>query len=128
MFNLFFGDLFSILTTVLALIVLIYAIGTIRDRQRIEHWGRRVIIFILLGTAISGLSATRDAYMTDIALFAPEGLQSSICSVAGGLIFLAGIVLFFVRKQDFRRKGFYFISALFVIQVITIEASRIAML
>jgi hypothetical protein len=128
MFNLFFGDLFSILTTVLVLSVLVYAIATVMNREKIQHWGRRVLIFILLGTAISGLSATRDAYMTDIALFAPEGLQSSICSVAGGLIFLTGIVLLFVRKQDFRRKGFYIISALFVIQVITIEASRIAML
>jgi len=128
MFNLFFGDLFSTLTTVFVLIVLVYAIATVMNRDKIQHWGRRVFIFILLGTAISGLSATRDAYMTDIALFAPEGLQSSICSIAGGLIFLTGIVLFFVRKQDFRRKGFFFITVLFVIQVITIEASRIAML
>ena len=128
MFNLFFGDLFSTLTTVFVLIVLVYAIATVMNRDKIQHWGRRVFIFILLGTAISGLSATRDAYMTDIALFAPEGMQSSICSVAGGLIFLTGVVLLFMRKQDFRRKGFYFITALFVIQVITIEASRIAML
>jgi len=128
MFNLFFGDLFSTLTTVLVLIVLVYAITTVMSREKIQHWGRRVFIFILLGTAISGLSAIRDAYMTDAALFAPEGLQSSICSVAGGLIFLTGIIVFFVRKQDFRRKGFFFITALFVIQVVTIEASRIAML
>ena len=128
MLNLFFGDLFSTLTTVLVLIVLAYATMTVVNQQRIKHWGRRVCILILLGTAISGLSATRDAYMTDVALFAAEGLQSSICSVAGGLIFLTGIIVIFVRKQDFRRNAFFFTTALFVIQVITIEASRIAML
>ena len=128
MFNLFFGDLFSTLTTTLVIVMLIFAITTLMNRQKIQHWGRRIFIFIFFGTAISAFSAVRDAYMTEVALFAPEGLQSSICSVAGGLIFLTGIIMIFLRKQDFRRKGFFFITALFIIQVITIEASRIAML
>jgi MFS-type transporter involved in bile tolerance (Atg22 family) len=128
MFNLFFGDLISTLTTTLVIVMLIFAVATLMNRKRIQHWGRRTLVFILVGTAISGLSAVRDSYMTEVALFAPEGLQSSICSVAGGLIFLTGIILLFAGKQDFRRRGFFFITILFAIQVVTIEVSRIAML
>lgn len=128
MFNLFFGDLFSTLTTILVVSMLIFATTTAMNQQRIKHWGWRILFFVLIGLAISGLSAIRDAYMTDVALFAPEGLQSSICSVAGGLIFLTAFAAIFLRKQEFRKNGFYFIAALFLIQVVTIEVSRIAML
>lgn len=128
MFNLFFGDLFSTLTTILVAFMLIFATTTAMNQQRIKHWGWRILFFVLIGLAISGLSATRDAYMTEVALFTPEGLQSIICSVAGGLIFLTAIATIFLRKQEFRKNGFYFIAVLFLIQVVTIEVSRIAML
>ena len=128
MFNLFFGDLFSTLTTTLVIVMLIFAITTLMNRQKIQHWGWRILFFVLIGTSISGLSATRDAYMTEVALFAPEGLQSIICSVAGGLIFLTAVATIFLRKKEFRKISFYFIAALFLIQVVTIEVSRIAML
>jgi hypothetical protein len=65
--------------------------------------------------------------MTDNALFTPASVQSIVCSLAGGLIFLTGLVSIFVRNQKFRKAGFCLISALFLIQVVTIEASRIAL-
>lgn len=128
MLNLFFGDLFAILTTALFVITLALIVFTTINRERIQHWGRRILVLILIGTAISGVSAIRDAYMTETALFAPEGMQSMICSIAGGLIFLTGFVALFVRKQKFRKTGYFIIAVLFIVQVITIEASRIAML
>lgn len=128
MFNLFFGDLFSTLTTALVLIMLTFVTISFIKRKRIQHWGWLILMFILIGTAISGLSAIRDVYMTETALFAPEGIQSMVCSVAGGLIFLTGFVALFVRKQKFRKTGYFIIAVLFIVQVITIEASRIAML
>jgi uncharacterized membrane protein len=125
MFQLFFGDPISLTTTLAVLAVLgIIALSFMKNRQ-ITKWGRLILVVILIGTAISGLSATRDAYMTSEAMFAVESLQSTLCSIAGGLIFLIGLSAIFVKRQSYRKFGFFFISLLFILQVITIEASRI---
>jgi hypothetical protein len=128
MLNLFFGSLFSTLTTLIVVGMIVYIIIAGKKNREIKKWGWLTLIFIIVGTGISGLSAVRDAYMMDNALFAPNGLQSTICSICGGLIFLTGIVSLFVRAQRFRKVGFFIASGLFLVQVITIEASRITML
>ena len=128
MLNLYFGNLFSIITTTLVVGMILFIGVSILNHQKILYWGRRILIFIIVGTGISGVSAIRDAYMTEKALFSPEGLQSTICSLAGSLIFLIGIVSIFVRNQKFRKIAYFVIAALFFIQIITIELSRIALL
>jgi uncharacterized membrane protein len=126
MLKLYFGNAISIMTTVFVLALLFFVIYAFIRRGEIDKWGRYILVFILVGTAISGLSATRDAYMTANALFTPNGLQSLICAIAGGLIFLTGIVSLFVRKQAFRKIAFQLISIFFIIQVVTVEVSRAA--
>jgi len=127
MFQLFFGDPISLTITLAVLAVFaIIALSFIKNKQ-ITKWGRLVLVVILIGTAISGLSATRDAYMTSDAMFAVESIQSTLCSIAGGLIFLVGLTVLFVKRQSFREFGFFLISLLFILQVITIEASRIVL-
>lgn len=128
MFNLFFGNLSAALTTVAVLIMLALIAVSFIKQKGIDKWGRRILIIVLVGTAISGLSATRDAFMTENAMFAVNSFQSIVCSVAGGLIFLTGIVAIFVKNQTYRKFSFQLISALLIIQVITIEASRIALI
>jgi hypothetical protein len=128
MFQLFFGDLFSILTAVAVLGMLAIIALTIVNRNKIEKWGWLIFLFIIVGTAISGLAAMRDAYMTAQATFSVSSMQSTLCSLAGGLIFLSGFLALFVKKQTFRRFGFYFISVLFITQVLIIEVSRIVTL
>lgn len=125
MFNMFFGNIFALLTTVLVLILLAFISQALVRRDKIKKWGRLILIIILAGTAVSGLCATRDAYMTESALFSINSMQSVVCSIAGGLIFLAGIIAIFIKNQKFRKITFSLISILFLIQVITIEASRI---
>lgn len=128
MFRLFFGDVISILTTVFVLAMLAFVVITFKNRGTISKWGRRILIFILVGTAISALSATRDAYMMESAVFSVRSIQSMLCSIAGGMIFLAGIVSIFIRNQKFRKTGFQIISVLFIIQVLAVEVSRTILL
>ncbi len=125
MFNMFFGNIFAILTTVLVLILLAFISQALVRRDKIKKWGRLIFIIILAGTTVSGLCATRDAFMTESALFSLNSFQAMICSIAGALIFLAGIIAIFIKNQKFRKISFSLISILFLIQVITIEASRI---
>jgi hypothetical protein len=128
MFNLYFGSVISILTTVFILALLAFIAVSILQRHKISRWGRLILIFILAGTAVSAFSATRDAFMLENALFAPMSIQSLICSIAGGLIFLTGLVSIFVKKQSFRRFSFHLISLLFLAQVISVEFSRAILL
>ena len=127
MFGLYFGSVVSVLTTVFVLALMALLVLSVTQRGQIQKWGRRILVFVLVGTAISGLSATRDAYMMSGAVFSVSSLQSTVCSIAGGLIFLTGIVSLFVRKQAFRRVGFFLISGFFLVQVLTVEASRIVL-
>lgn len=127
MFALYFSDLFAVLTTALILAMFALIAVSLSRHRAIDKWGRLILVFILVGTAISAFSATRDAYMGENALFAANGAQSLVCSIAGGLIYLAGLASLLVRKQAFRKASFCVISALFLVQVITIEASRVAM-
>ena len=125
MLTLYFGDLISILTTAFVLALTALIVVSAVKRRKINKWGWLILVFVIFGTAVSGLSATRDAFMMDHAVFAPVSIQSIVCAAAGGLIYLAGFVTIFVRKQNFRRVSFFAISALFLVQVVTVEASRI---
>lgn len=128
MINLFFSNAFSSLTTmsILGMVALITIAFTKKDR--IQKWGRLIFLFVLVGTAISGMAAFRDAYMTDQAVFSVSSLQSTICSLIGGCIFLTAILALFIRKQSFRRVVFQLISIFFLAQVLVVEVSRIASL
>ncbi|NMC57103.1 MAG: hypothetical protein GYA50_07785 [Eubacteriaceae bacterium] len=126
MINMFFGNIFSLLTTILVLGLLAFIALSLVRRNEIKKWGRLILILILAGTAVSALSATRDAFMTANALFSLNSLQSMACSIAGAIIFLTGIIAVFVKNQKFRKTSFSIISVLFIVQVLTIEISRIA--
>jgi peptidoglycan/LPS O-acetylase OafA/YrhL len=108
--------------------MLLFIFVSILNHPKIHRWGRPILLLIVVGTAISGIAAVRDAYMMENALFATEGMQSMICSVAGGLIFLTGLIAIFIRNQKYRKAGYFFIVTLFLIQVVTIEGSRIMLL
>lgn len=126
MFGLYFGDVISLVNTVLVAAMLVFIITAAINRGKITRWGRLIALFIVAGTAISALSATRDAFMMPGALFAASGMQATVCSIAGGMIFLTGIISIFFKKQNFKRVCFFTGSALFAVQVIVIESSRIA--
>lgn len=125
MINLLFGSLFSILTTVFVAGMLVFIALAHRYRSRIQKWGWLIGLFILIGTAISAFSAMRDGYATTEAVFAMNSMQSSLCSIAGGAIFLTGLVSIFLKNQLHKQRCFYIISGLFIIQVLVIEISRL---
>ena len=126
MLGLYVGDVYAVLTFLFVVGLIVFSFSVLKARVRIEKWGRLVGLFILFGTVVSGLSAMRDKYGTTEGLFAMDSLQSSICSLAGGLIFFIGILTLIIKKQTFRKSAFQVVSLLFMVQVLTIELSRIA--
>jgi uncharacterized membrane protein YgdD (TMEM256/DUF423 family) len=125
MIELYFKDAVTTSTTVLVIGLILFAGALILKRNQVEKWGKFILIFIVFGTAASGLSAARDLYMTSDALFTVNSFQSTMCSILGGLIFLSGLISLFLKNQKAKRCAFYLISSFFVFKVLTIEISRL---
>jgi len=124
MFNLYFKDVYSVLTLVFLAGMIIYIVLAIKNRNRIEKWGKKIALFIGIGMAISFLSAMRDAFASPGAVFAMNSMQSLVCSIAGGLIFLTGIVSIFLKNQMHKKYCYFTVSVLFAVQVLVVEISR----
>ncbi len=125
MFQLFFGNLFAALTTFLVLSILVFSFYVHKNSARVTKWGRCIFLFLLAGTAVSAFSAIRDNFMAPGAVFAFTDMQALVCSAAGVLIFLASIASLFFKKQTAKKSVFTFMSILFMMQVLTVEISRI---
>ena len=121
MIEFFFNDIFATMTTVLV-VTLLAASYKLHTTPNFPRWGLAILVFILLGTFVSMTAAMRDSYTTENAMFAMTSVQSNLCSIAGMLIFLSGVVAVFLRRQ--RKTIFTVISVLFLFQVLVIEGSR----
>lgn len=128
MLNLYFGNLFSVLTIVFVAAIILFIVLTLKNRNIVKKWGKLIWLFILVGTAISAFSAIRDSYAAPGALFAMDSIESTICSIAGGAIFLTGIISLFLRNQIYKKRCFYILSVLFTCMVLVIEVSRVIIL
>jgi hypothetical protein len=128
MLALYFGNIPAVLTTLFLLAILLIVLLAVQRRVGIAKWGRLTALIILIGTAVSALSAVRDGYGAQQALFPMDGAQSLICSIAGGAIYLTGIACLFLRRQSVRRAGFFIAASLMAVQVAVVEASRIVFL
>jgi hypothetical protein len=126
MLRLYFGDIYSIAATVLILGLLAFILFSWRDRDGVTRWGRRLTIFILAGTVVSMCAAMRDNYATADALFAMDSLPSNLCSIAGGAIFLLGLLAIFLKRRNARKTIFFLAAALFTAQVVVIETARLS--
>ena len=124
MYELYFKDVFSVLTLGLVLGMVVIIILTILNRKKIEKWGGLTALFIIVGIAVSAVSAIRDQFAAPQAVFAMTSIQAAVCSVAGGLIILIGLASIFFKNQNIKKGMLLFLFALFLIQVFTVEISR----
>ncbi len=125
MAELFFGDMLKGITSGLAVILLLYLWGTVVYGRKMQAWGRRLVPAVIVGTALSALSATRDGFMAQGALFAPDGFVSLACAIAGVAVYLLAIAAVVVRKQGFRKTAFVLTAALLSVQIALVEGARI---
>ena len=125
MAELFFGDILKGITSGLAVLLLLYLWGTLLYGRRVQAWGRRLVPAVVVGTALSALSATRDGFMAQGALFAPDGFVSLACVIAGVAAYLLAIAALVVRKQGFRKTAFVLTAALLSAQIALVEGARI---
>jgi hypothetical protein len=128
MLTLFFANPVSVVTTLVLVAILTILILTFLRRSAISNWGRLLALIILIGTAASATSAARDGYAMEGALFPVDGAITLICGVAGGMIYLTGLVCLIWRRQSVRRAGFFVAAGLMAVQIAVVEGSRVLLL
>jgi len=125
--ELYFGSLFAVLTTGLVAAMILFIVLAVKNRERITKWGRLIGLFVVLGTVVSAFSATRDNFGFEGALFAMDSSFALVFSVIGGAIYLTAFASVFMKNQNYKRRCFYVMAALFLANVAAVEACRIAL-
>jgi hypothetical protein len=132
MYNLFFGDVSSVLSLVFLLAVAAYIVITITRYKKIEKWGRRVLVLAITGLALCCFVATRDDYVASLqggtGVFALDSIQVYLAYAGGAVNGFATLSSIFVRNQKYRRLMFFILSGSIIFKAVLIEASRMLML
>lgn len=131
MVTLFFGDLWSTLSTVLLLAVLVYIAFTIAKQKKLENWGQRTLILALAGLTLCCFVVMRDDYVEALqggtGFFSLESIQICLAYIGGAVNGFAALSSIFVRNQKYRKVMFLVLSGSIIFKAILIEASRIIM-
>jgi len=131
MFSLFFGNVWSISSTVFLLAIFGYIVLTIIKRKEYEFWGRKTLILFLIGLVLCCLAVMRDDYVVAVqggtGLFALDSIQIRLAYIGGAVIGFSALSSIFVRNQKYRKAMFYAMSTSIVFKALVIEISRIVM-
>jgi hypothetical protein len=123
--ELFFADVFTVISTALAFGFIVFFSSIVINNKQIEHWGWFVFLMLLLGLAMSIMSGMKDHVGTPEAIFSAGSKVILMSSILGGLAFLVGILSLIIRKQDFWRIAFFAVSGIIIIKILLVETSRI---
>lgn len=132
--NLYFGNVTSLLSTILIAMTLWYIVLTTAKRTKITYWGRRIGILAGLGLLVCCFVATRDGYDLSVqasfndnvvaGLFTVNSIQSIFCCIGGGVIALSSFSSLFIKNQKYREIMFYMLSTAIIVKTFIIEISR----
>jgi len=122
--NLYFGNLLSIISTLLVIGIFIYIGVTVEKQNEIKSFGRRIAILALWGLLICIFVATRDGYVLSVqasidtgvlpGLFTVDSIQSTLCSLGGAVIAFCSLSSIFV-----------ILAATILLKTLVIEISRV---
>ena len=127
MLNLYFGNVPSILSTILFLIFVVFFITTIKRSDKGRKWKKAAIITVVMGSAMSALSGIKDSCADTMAVsFEQMNLPLAILCILGGMAILMGIVAVFCKKEKINKVLFYAMSFIIVAKTIVVEVLRVA--
>ena len=130
----YFGNFVTTISTMLVVIACIYIVCTIRKRNQIEYWGRRIAFLAILGLLICCFVAARDGYHLSVqasfntsvepGIFTIDSIQSTACCLGGAVIAFASLSGILIRNQKYRSVMFLVLSGTMIIKMLIIEISR----
>lgn len=138
MVNLFLGDLSSILSTALLIIILAFIIYSIINSSKITNWRFRIIFLAITGLLLCIFAATRDNYVLSVqgmidgtgtsGIFSTDSFQSNIACLGGAIIAFLSLSGIFVRNEKYRKIMFFILSSAIIFKACLIEISKILIL
>lgn len=125
MLKLYFGNIQTTLSTLLAVAFAVFFALVSARRGTISHWGILTLVVFFLGLAMSIMSGMKDGMGTAASVIPVKHWVMTVLSVLGGLCFLAGILSLIFRNQAFWQTSFYLLSSFIILKVILTESFRI---
>lgn len=129
MYNLFFGDLWSILSTLFLLIVFTYMVLAVVKHKKIELWGRKTFVLAVTGLLLCIFAVLRDDYAMALqggtGVFPLESLQINLAYFGGAVIGFSTLSSIFISNQKYRKVMFFILSSAIILKAGVIEISRI---
>ena len=119
MIKLYFGNVPSILSTIMFLVFVAFFIRTMKKTGGDMKWKKVAIITVLMGTAMSALSGIKDSVADTMAVsFEQMNTPLVILCALGGMALIMGVVAAFCKKEKINKGLFYTLS--FIISAKTI--------
>ena len=132
MYDLFFKDLLSTLSTAVVIVVVLFIVIITVKSPSIKKWGRLTLILTFVGLFLCCLAVTRDNYvqalLEESGLFALNSLPINTAYIAGAINAYAVLSSMFVKDQKYRKVMFFLLSSSIISKIIVIEVSRIILL
>ena len=125
MLKLYFGNVSTIISTLLALVFAVFFALATAHRINIAHWGILTLVVFLLGLAMSAVSGMKDGMGAAAAVLPNKHWVTIVLSVLGGLCFLVGLLALIRRNQSFWQTSFYLLSSIIILKVLLTETFRI---
>lgn len=128
MFSMYFGSVISTISSCCILFFLGYFGRILYLGNSFQHWGKSLVVLLILGTFMSAMSGTRDAIGSAGGFPTKGKVFISLC-VLGGLGFLTGLIALitkFAHFQKFYKIGTYILAIIIVVKTVLVEVHRIS--
>lgn len=135
--KLYFGNITTIITTIMLLSLLGFISYSVWNGINIKFWGRRSFFVLIYGLLICCFAATRDGldktiqYTIDKScapgIFPLLSIQNIIGCIGAIIIIIAAIATPIAKSQHAREIWFYIMSCGVLMKIAVIEFSRIFM-
>ena len=127
MINLYFGNVPSILSTIMFLVFVVFFIRTMKKTDGDRKWKKAAIITVLMGTAMSALSGIKDSVADTMAVsFEQMNTPLAMLCALGGMALIMGVVAAFCKKEKINKGLFYTLSFIIIAKTAVVEVLRIA--
>lgn len=123
--KLYFGNVNTIISTLLVAAFAVFFSLVTRNRANISHWGILTLVMFFLGLAMSIMSGMKDGMGTAASILPSKHWITIVLMVAGGLGFLSGLLALIIRNQAYWQASFYILSSIIIVKVILTESFRI---
>lgn len=126
MIKLYFGNVPSILSTLLFFAFILFFIKTIKKDESSKKWKKAAILTVLMGTAMSMLSGIKDSFGDSMAVsFEQMNLPLAVLSAMGGMALLIGLVAVFCKKEKVNKVLFFTLCFIIIAKTFIVEILRI---